>query len=116
MPNVVNYKMRAQDDLSVRTDFTFDVMDETKKEIQAIVEQAPSVKELQTKATVNARLRGSLSQIEVDLDVIPAVGTDLDEAELQATRSQLFKEIHDTFSPEIGIVLQRAIDRARARM
>lgn len=116
MPNLLNYKMRPQDDLSVRTDFTFDLMDETKKQLQEIVEQAPAVKELQNKATVNVRLRGSLSQVEIDIDVIPSVGTDLDDAELKKKRSEIFKQIHEQFSPEIGAVLQKSITRARSRM
>lgn len=116
MPNLLNYKMRPQDDLSVRTDFTFDLMDETKRRLQEIVEQAPSVKELQNKATVNTRLRGSLSAVEIEIDIIPSVGTDLDDAELKKVRSKIFKEIHGLFSPEIGAVLQKAITRARSRM
>jgi hypothetical protein len=116
MPNALNFKMRPQDDLSVRTDFTFDLMDETKRQIQTIVEEVPAVKELQNRATVNIRLRGSLSSVEIDLDVIPSMGTEMDDAELKKTRSQIFKEMNENFSPEIGGVLQRAITRARARM
>ena len=116
MPNVLNYRMRPQDDLSVRTDFTFDLMDETKNQIETVVKEAPAVKDLQNKATVNVRLRGSLSAIEIDIDVIPAVGTEMDDDELKAVRSQIFKEVHEQFSPEIGEVLQRSITRARARM
>lgn len=116
MAEFLRYRMRPQDDLAVRTDFTADLMNSAKGKIQGILDSSPEIQDLRSRAAVDIRLAGSLSSVEIDVSVVPTPGSTLTPEDAETERQRIGKMIGDQFGGMLSDILQEGIDTARRRM
>jgi hypothetical protein len=116
MAEFLRYRMRPQDDLSVRTDFTSDVMTAAKKHIQSILDESEEVQNLRTRAAVDVRLVGTLRSVSFEVNITPAAGVEMSKEELEEQREAIGLMVKEAFGDRLSDVLQEGIDSARRRM
>ncbi len=116
MNEPVKFKLNPREDLSERPDFTFDLMQSISKEAQAAVDAAPEVVELKKKASVHVGVRGTLSSVEISVDVVRREGVELSDEEISTAKSAASQKIRESVGSRMTELLQRSIDSARGRM
>ncbi len=116
MVEFLQYRMRPQEDLSVRTDFTADLMTSARSRIQKILDESEEIQDLRTKAALDIRIAGSLSDVEIEVNVTPTPGSEMTEQESEEAREGISQMIGERFREILPEILQEGIDSARRRM
>lgn len=111
----LRFRMKDRDDLSKRSDFTFEVMQALTKDLEAAVAALPVVAELRGKASVTVRARGSLRNVALDVQVTPTTDEGLTADETEAIRAAVGEAIRREVPQRMAGVLQRSTRAARER-
>ena len=103
-------------DLSTRTDFTYDLMSRLAKGSEEFLQGIPEVAELKGRADVHIAARNTLQTIDIDVDVRPRVGVELTEEEVSKVKAAIQEAIQQEMQGNFSKVIQESITAARQRM
>lgn len=112
----LKFKMHPKDDLSTRTDFTYDFMAEISREANEIIQKSPELASLKSMASVKLFPSGTLTTASVEVVVSQNPGAEISDAMLREVRQKLADRLREELPERIGKAIQTSVTRARARM
>lgn len=116
MTGPFRFTMHPRDDLSTRTDFTYDLMQDLAKEARVAVDGCEALAGIREKAEVQVNVTGTLRNVLVDVKITPNGGMTIGEAELNEARKAAGAALDEALKGKMGDILQSAINSARGRM
>lgn len=116
MPIPFRFSMHPKDDLSTRTDFTYDLMQDLAKEVKLALDGCEALSGIREKAKVDVKVTGTLRNVLVDVKVVPNEGVAIEESELVQAHKDAGAALDAALKEKMGEIIQGAIDSARGRM
>lgn len=110
------FTMSPKDDLSMRTDFSFDLMQKLRAIAKEAIDGAEPLAALRSRADIEVDLKGTLRDVRIDVRVTPHEGVAIGEDELLEARKHTGRILDEVMRERMNDVLQEAIDTARGRM
>lgn len=112
----LRFRMDPREDMSNRTDFTYDLMQSLSKKAQEAVDSADELVELKRSARVNVRVQGTLHSISVDITISPLGDEELSQEQLTSAKSAIAAKVNATIKSSMADMLQGSMTSARKRM
>lgn len=116
MPLPVRFRMDPRNDLSTRTDFSFDFMNEISKAAKEIVQEAKSLDALRDRADIRVIPTATLINVTLEVEVTPREEGSLTEEEIKKAKADVMEELRNRLNVVMGELLQNALTSARRRM
>lgn len=116
MTGPFRFSMHPKDDLSTRTDFTYDLMQEVAKEAKAAIDGCEALAGIREKAEVRVNVTGTLRNALVDVKFTPHEGATIEEGEMKEAHKAASAALDGAMKEKMGEIFQSAINSARGRM
>lgn len=108
--------MHPRDDLSTRTDFSYDLMQKVSAEARSAIEGSDALREIQDRADFKVEVTGTLRNVLINVKIVPKEGVAIPEDELAEVRKKVGEALDGALKDRLGDLLQEAVDSARGRM
>lgn len=114
MPRL-RFRTDPKDDLSVRTDFTYSLMEKISKRLREIADKDPEVAKIREKAKVEIFARGSLMNVSVDVWIQSNPESKITDEEKEAAKKSVQAKMEEAMTEVFPQSLQEAMTETRQK-
>ena len=113
---MLKFSMKPKDDLSMRPDFSYELMAEISRAAKEILDGSDAISGIRAKADVKVFAIGTLTNVSIKVEIARKEGVELSKEEIDKAKEDAIEELKESLGPRMSDIMQEALSSARRRM